>query len=122
MCRLSGETGIIPDETHNLVDLSGKNGTFPDENGKIGFSCGALATIEGRAKLSLRDFVAALRHPFTPAAGRCKWAIKNGVQVNLTPFFTAYLRRERDLNETSNRLQNILCFNILFHTQVFEIT
>ena len=44
--------------------------------------------------LTLRDFVAALRHPSPPAAGRCKAQIKNGVQVNLTPFFLCIAESE----------------------------
>ena len=58
-------------------------------------SCKARATLF--SSLTLRDFVAALRHPFPPAAGRCKAQIKNGDQVNLSPFSCA-LRRERDSN------------------------
>ena len=37
--------------------------------------------------LTLRDFVAAFRHPSPPAAGRSKTQIKNGDQVKLVAIF-----------------------------------
>ena len=69
------------------------------------------------------SIVATLLCTSLPACGvALQMSNKKWRSSKLDAIFTAHLRRERDLNETSNSLQNTLCFNILFHTQVFEIT